>query len=336
MFKILKIEAQHYFKEPLAYGFFMLPIILLMVFSLGMPRPYALSSTIFIQVILSSLFIYGNKVMIYKNDTLRKKVNNSNLSKYKIITALIILNFLYIIMTLIVPVVWVMIDTHSLSWAEKNQWWYFVGENSINLSLKKGLTEDLLLFNSNIQTIMQFIFAYMSLNILALSFAHIMTIASKDNVRYFSISIIIAITIILISNVFSKDMFVMTDGAYVQNSMTIRNSFWKVLRNTNPFYWANQLLINTVVADVNSGTYILGDVDTGLVTDGGVQIIMEGQWIPTYYNVFHIGTNADPTINTQRPVIIDSCEINQLLILTVPPIFGLSLTSINLLIGEVK
>ncbi len=336
MFKIFKIEAQQYLTEPLAYGFFILPIVLLTVFSLGLPRPYALSSTIFIQVMLVSLFIYGNKIMVYRNATLEKKVNNSQLSKFKITAALVLLNFVFIIISLLVPVIWVMIDTHSAGWAYENQWWYFTSGDWFNYSLLNGLTEEMLLFNSTMSTFIQFMYAYVVLNLICLSFAHIMTYLAKDDVRYFALSTILAITIILVSNIFSKNMYVMSEGAYVQDSMTIKNGFWKLMRDLNPFYWTNQMLINTVVADVHSGSYVVGEYDTGIVTEGSVSIVLEGVWTPAYYNIFHIGTNADPTINTQRPVIIDRCEIYQVLTIASPLVTGLSFASVSLLIGEVR
>ncbi len=336
MFKILKIELQQYLKEPLVYGFFIFPLILLTVFSLGIPKSYALSSTIFIQVILVSLFVYGNKVMVYRNDTLRKKVNNSNLSKYKITFALLLLNFVFILITLMVPIIWVMIDIHSVAWAEENQWWYFANSTGINASLEKGLTEEMLLFNSNMMTFAQFIYAYIVLNIISLGFAHLVTCVSKDNVRYFALSTILAIVIILISNIFSKDMYIMTEGAYVQNSMTIKNGFWKTMRNTNPFYWTNQMLMNTVVGDMHSGEYIEGAIDTGIVTDNGFPIFTDGWWTPAYYNIFHVGTNADPMVNIARPVVIESCEISQILTIVSPLISGLSFVMIALIISEVR
>ncbi len=336
MFKILKIEFQQYIKEPLMYGFFLLPIVLLIIFSLALPKPDALASVIFVQISLVSSFVYGNKVMVYRNDTLRKKVNNSSLKRSSIISALIIINVLFILLSLMVPIMWVMMTTHSASWAYDNQWWFFATSTGINTALAKGLDQNMLLFNSNLFTWFQFILAYAITNAICISFSHMLAFSSKDEVRYFSLSIILSILIILISNVFTKDMFVMTDGAYVQNSMTIKNGMWKTIRNLNPFYWTNQLLTNTIVADMYSGSYESGEVMTGIFTNSGAEIIMEGFWTPVYYNIFHIGTNADPNINIARPIFVEGCEIAQILTLASPMIFTLSFASVSLLLMEVN
>ncbi len=335
MLKIIKVEIQQYFKEPLIYGFFLLPILLMFVFTLVLSKPEALASIIFIQMLLVSLFVYGNKVMVYRNDTLRKKVNNSKLSKIKITGALLIINVVFIISSLMIPIIWTMLDVHSLSWASENQWWYFVEGTTINKSLEKGLTQTMLLFNSTFTTWLQFLFAFTTNMALTLGFAHLVACTSKDDIRYFSLSIIISIVVILISNIFKKDMYVMTDGAYVMDSMTIKNGFWNVLKNINPFYWSNQLLKNTIIADQFSGTYVLGDISSGVFTSSGTPIIMEGLWTPSYYNVFHLGTNANPTVNTSRPVCIDGIELSQILTIASPMIFSFSFASLSLMIEEV-
>lgn len=338
MFKILKIETKQYLKDPLIYGFFVLPIILIAVFSLALSKPMSLSSVIFIQTMLVTLFIYGNKIMIYKNDTLRKKVNNSKLKNINITLSLIIINFVFILLSLVIPLFWMSIDVHSVKWAEENQWWYFNTNGYNHSQLQNGLLEEFLLFNASFLMFIQFMYAYLITNLVCFSFAHIMAKFSKDDVRYFSISIIFSILILLTSNIFTKDNYVMTDGAYVQDSMIIKNGLWKVIRNVNPFYWTNQMLANTIVADVFSGSWQAGEMNYVNVSPDGITNIipLEGWWTPAYYNIFHIGTNANPEINTQRPIVLSGIEVYQIALLFIPLLFGTSFIISSFIIGEVN
>ncbi len=334
MFRILKLEIQQYLKEPLIYGFFLMPIILISVFNLAMSMPAALSSVIFIQTILVSLFVYGNKVLIYRGDTLKKKVNNSKLSVGKISMALIIINVAFIFLSLMIPIAWVMIKVPSLSYLENNQWWYFATETTYNDSLMSGLNGDFLLFNSTVATFMQFVYAYIITNFICISFAHLVAFSSKSDVRYFALSIILSIFIILISSIFSKDVFVMTEDAYTQNSLTIKNGFLKTMVNINPFYWTNQMLANTIIGDEFSGTW---DATEKIIEVSSTStIILKGWWTPVYFNIFHVGSTANPEINIYRSVVLNSIEFSQLMTIMSPLAFGLSFASFALVIGEVK
>ncbi len=345
MFKILRIETKQYFKDPLVYGFFVLPIILLITFSIVFDLPTSLSSTLFIQTLFISLFIYGNKIMLYRNETIYKKINNSRIKWRQIIAALIIINIIFIMLTMMLPMIIVLTKTHSAAWMEENQYWFFLNADNVNIStetavntnevLKSGLTTNLLLLNSTMATFAQFLFAYFIINFISMSFAHLLAISSKNQIKYFSLAITLSLIIILVSDIFSKDMYVMTDGAYTQDSLMINNGLWQIIKKINPFYWSNQLLMNTIVADQFSGTYTA--LETPAIYDyDGITITLNYYWTPSYYNVFHVGTTADPNVNLYRPVVIENCEMTQLLTLFVPIITPLSFTAWSLLVTEVK
>ncbi len=337
MIKILRIEFMQYIKDPLIYGFFILPIILFIALSSVFSIPVALSSVTFIQMLLISFFVYGNKIMIYKNDTIKKKINNSKVNWLQIISALLILNILTIFSTLLIPFLITMTQSHSLTWLYENQWWFFMtSKNNVNSVLAAGLPDNFLLFNSNFSTFMQFFYVYVMTNFICLSFAHLLTCASKDQVRYFSITITLSLVIILISDIFSKDMFIMTDGAYTQDSQMINNGLWQTIKRINPFYWVNEMLMNSIVADTYSGNWEAGTIDSGYVDSLGNAINLNGIWTPSYFEIFHVGTNANPNINTQRPVAIQKCEVSQLLTIFVPIITPLSFTTWSFVLTEVN
>lgn len=400
MFRIIRLEINQYIRDPLVYGFFLLPFLLLLAFTplFGVPR--TLSTIIFIQTLLVSLFVYGNKIMVYKNQTISKKITNSNLSWKKIILSLIIINVVFTYMTLLIPMIYAVTNSHSVKWIEENQFWYFSTTTFDNTILKAGLDQEYLLFTSTIYTWLQFLYAYFMVNLLTLSFASLLAFWSKDQVKYFSLTIVLSLIIILVSSVFSKDMYIMTTDAYTLDSQMISNGLWQLFKRVNPFYWVNQLLVNSIVADAKSGNWVemssvvnLGSVNDAINTIGGlenistatdeqlnalltsVEVLMDNEiinnlveqgvinnpleqetiqdaitelnlvidfisgnkyYVPAYFNIFIIGTTADPNVNTFRPIVLDFCEMSQILTLIIPAISSFSFITFALLGSEVK
>lgn len=324
MKRIFKNETFKILFSPITIGFLIIPIFLYAIICLSTSDwniPYALSATIFIQMLIVAFFGYGVKIKTYQNETLKKKIINSSFKKYSYIIPFIILYVIILLISVLPVTVISMIFRDSLGYIEKYQANLIVdATNNFNqVNLAKGLDKNYLLFNSNWKTFGSFVYAMVFSMLLSFSTAHFMTIITKDYNRYLTISIIVFIFIFVISGILTKAIYILSDdGYYTKSENIIQNKAYILVRSLNPFYWMNQLLTSTIVADVNSGKYITNVNDPFLIDQGlswYVQIY--------YYDIFKIGVEYPETIDFNyiyRPLLLDNIEIVQLLIVGYVPI----------------
>lgn len=338
MNRIFKNETLKTIINPTTIGFFIIPIILFAIIVLSVddgPVPIALSTTTFLQIIIVSFFGYGFKVKVYQNETLEKKIVNSKFSKYQYIVPFIIMYLIILFITLIPIYIIGIILTDSIGFMDRHQLEFmilptFAGADAYTY----GIFENYLLFNSNWQTFGQFIYAITFVCVLSFSFAHCITLFSKNENRLLTYSLIIFIFIIMLSGLMSKLIYIVQDGQYVRSSKTISNQTFNFIKYCNPFYWANQLLSATIIADINSGSIIRNDLPQEVV-DAGLLHYFDF----AYYNIFEVGIHFPEEISftklNGRQLLLDNIEVLQVMLVSYVPIISTSI-AISCIVVEVK
>ena len=336
MYRIFLVETKKYIKSPTLVGYFLIPILLYSLIFFLKDGAYALSFTIFTQILFISLFVYGNKIKDYHNDTMMKKINNSDVSLLQITIVQFLLANAILFISLTVPLVYSVISIDSLSYFTQNQYAFYdtLGEDQTLSIMNQGLPIDLLLFNSNSETRLQFLFALVFVDLAIFSIAHLITTFIKKTSLYFTTVLSLFVIIILFSSLLNKQIFILSDEQYTRDITAIQNKFFLFLKYLNPFYWMNQILMNTIIADMYSGHFEAGEVPDGVVSFG--------TFYPSYFDIFHIGTDFSNLDNANidyeqigRPIFLESIEIFQILILITPVISFVTTTSISLVKGMV-
>lgn len=338
MKRIFKNETLKTILNPTTIGFFIIPIILFAIIVLSVgdgPVPYALATTTFLQIIIIAFFGYGFKVKVYQNETLEKKIVNSKFSKYQYIVPFLIIYILILIITLMPIYLISIVLTDSLGYLERNQYDLILLATNDELGeFSTGLNKNYLLFNSNFETFAQFIYSFAFSTALSFSFAHCITLFSKNENRLLTYSLIIFIFIIMLSGLMSKVIYVLQEEQYVRSPKIISNKVFNLIKYCNPFYWANQLLTATIVADANSGDFIDSDLPQAAIDAGAGR-----HFNFAYYNIFEIGINYPDVIDFStlngRQLILDNIEAVQLMIVSYCPVAATAIIA-SCLIIEVR
>lgn len=329
MSKILNIEILRYLKSPLTYGFLVLPSLIYFILINIVSVPYALSNTIFFQTIFISFFAYGNRIIVYqKNQTLKMKINNSKRKQIEFTISILLITLTMLLSSLVMPIIFSTIMCHSNKWIMENQYWYFLESDPINVNsvLLSGLDQNYLLLTSSFLLWLQFSFAFTLLCFVSFSFSNLLIKLSKDQLLYFSISTSFSIILIIFSDSFIKNIYILGENEYTRNNNFIDSFFWNFLKKLNPFFWANKLLMNTIIADQFSGVWS-SSLPTG--------IDAAGTYSTTYFNIFHIGTNINLYDTSDRLIFINQIELIQIMNLFVPIISSASFIVFSFLISEV-
>lgn len=312
MKRIFKNEIYKFIFSPIMIGFFVFPIILFAIVSISTVNydfATALTVTTFVQILLITLFGYGMKIKVYQNETLEKKIHNSNFKKNYYIVPITLMYLITLLLTLL-PIYLIALSLRSsLGYIES----HIINYVSINSDLlENGLDKNYILFTSNWATFGQFIYACSFVILLSFGFAYGGTLITRDTNKYLVYSIILFIVLIITSGLLSKDLYILQNGdQYTRNSNSIGNDFFNFITKISPFYWAYQLLACTIIADQYSGVYIEPNLFSF-----------------DYYNIFHIGVYFSEDIDIEiftRPILYENIELFQLLIVSYVPIFATSL-----------
>lgn len=332
MFRILLIEIKKYLKSPITIAYLVFPIFPFVLVTLSLDMPTGLTFSIFVQTLLVSLFIYGNRLKSYKSETMSKKINNSKVKHFHATAALLLTSLIILSISLFIPFIVTIFNVDSLSYFAKNQYSINIdGKNvgEIMTPLKEGLNKNLLLFNSNFSQFLQFVFTLVIVVGSIFSIAHFSSITIKNDSTYFSFSLLLFLTVSILSSLISKDMFIMESGEYVRRVPILGNKFFILLKNINPFYWINQLLMNSTIADIHSG-HVEPPSELFPIPPF---IEADGTFIPSYYNIFNIGTFIKNDGVFTRTVFLDNIEIFQILPLIIPLIFFVTPVSLSIIKG---
>ncbi len=342
MYKIFLIEFKKTFKSPITIGYLFFPTIIFFVFLLSFDIPYSLSFTIMVQTLFISLFFYGSKIIDYNYASIKKKIKNSHIKNINVTTSILFLSLIILFLSFLIPLIYSLINVDSLSKFVDKQYSYFNNDlDSGGLimadELEKGLNKNLLLFNSNWSQFFQFVFALFFAIGSCFSISHFIAKRIKNSSTYFSFVFLIFILIIIFSSFITKQVFVLKDNEYTRNITLVQNKFFLLIKYINPFFWINQLLMNTIIADVNSGEYVEG------LFPPDSAINATGTFVPSYYNIFDIGTsignsNFDSSEfeSYNRIVYLYRIEIIQLFILVFPIFSFLTPLIINSILGGVS
>lgn len=316
MYKLFKIETLYRINNPLTYGFLVMPFILYLSISILMPDVYAFTIVIFIQSLFISFFMYGGRMISYRTHSMKNRLSSGNYNNYKLMGTLAIISGLIFLLSLLTPFIFLIINNHSLSWVEKNQFKIFDDNNTtLGANLTAGLDKDYLLFTSGLYWFFQFALSVSCLYMMSIALSEITLRLTKDFILYFGASVTIFILLILFSDIFTKNIYILREDSYTLNEQIIINPFWNFIKKINPFYWANNLLMNSTIADVGSGQYF---------TENEI-------FIPAYYNVFVIGGDYEGITQSSRPLILSGIKIEQLLTISIPIVAtSTSITSIGI------
>lgn len=333
MKRVFRNEIKKFIFSPIIIGFFFIPIILFLIvnISLNNNTASALVATTFVQIVMVTLFGFGMKLKVYQNETLNRKIENSQFKKYQYLLPITIMYLFVLVLTLLPVYIIGMILKDSLGYIDRHQIDYLTTTPST--SLETGLDQDYLLFNSTLLTFAQFIYAIFFVSILSFATAYFGTRISKDENRYLVFSIIVFIIIITTSGLFTKELYILSSGdLYTKDSAIIKNKTYSFIRHMSPFYWAYQLLASTIIADKNLGILSYDNVPQELV-EHSIPFYLSFD----YYNIFHVGINYPDSIDMSdysRPLLLDNVEPIQLMIVAYVPTFGTMLFSV-LVIEEV-
>lgn len=309
MIKILRIETIHKLKDPLTYGFLLIPLFVFFALTFVFDDIYSYSGTLFIQSILVSFFIYGNRRIGYRNESIQKKLKSSKVSEYKVIFTLGMITSIFYLISILSPTIIVLATNHSLGWVDKNMYKVFIDDVLLVNNMQQGLNGNYILFTSNFYTFFQFAISLTLLITIGILASEVLIRITKDQTNYFASAISITIVIFMFGDIFVKNIYVLSDGVYTKNNTIVANPFWNTIKKIDPFYWVNKMVMNTVIADTLSGTWI--DGNAGVVGAKGIYEV-------AYFNVFHVGTKLLEGTTSNRPLIFNNINIEQLCTILVP------------------
>jgi len=315
MFRIILVELKKYLTSPILIMYLIFPLFPFIMITLTLDMPTALTFVIFLQTLFISLFVYGSRLKNYRSETITKKINNSKIKHSNPTIALLLISLMILFFSLLLPFIITMFSVYSISSFSKHQFSISINDQNpghIKEALGMGLDKNLLLFNSNILQFLQFIFALTIVVGSIFSFAHLTSISIKSDSVYFSFSLLMFLFIMLLSSLTTKDMFILYDGEYTRNVPNLGNNTFLIFKYLNPFYWINQLLMNSIIANSNSG--YVANIEDFPIPPG---IDADGTFIPSYFNIFHIGTSIGehPYFKT---IFLNNIEIFQISTLIIP------------------